>query len=59
MWTDEIIFSLGDLSYDEESYEEFIEKEYQGDYMERLEHVEHMIARLQVELMKLKEKLKE
>ena len=57
MWTNETIFSLGDMSHDEKLYEEFIEREYQGNYTERLEHLEHMITRLQFEQKKLKERL--
>ena len=47
MWTNETIFSEGDLNREE--YEVFIEQEYEGSYQERLEHVENMLQRLQAE----------
>lgn len=57
MWTNETIFSLGDLSFgDEQLYTEFIQREYNGDYSERLYHIERAIARLQFEKRKLIEK---
>lgn len=54
MWTDETIFSLGDLSRTEE-YSEFIDREYDGMRSERLEHVKNMISRLQAEKEMLEE----
>lgn len=54
MWTDETIFSLGDLSRTEE-YSEFIDREYDGDRSVRLEHVKNMISRLQAEKEMLEE----
>ena len=48
MWTNETIFSEGDLC-DEELYEQFIEKEYQGVYSDRINHIENMITRLRAE----------
>lgn len=57
MWTNETIFSLGDMSHNEKQYEEFIEREYKGSYTERLEHLERMITRLEFERKKLKEKI--
>ena len=50
MWTDEIIFSEGDLCDPSEcGYHEFIQNEYQGNYFERLDHVLSMIKRLEAE----------
>lgn len=54
MWTNETIFSLGDLSRTDE-YSEFIKREYDGIPSERLEHVNHMIERLQAEKEMLEE----
>lgn len=54
MWTNETIFSLGDLSRTDE-YSEFIDSEYDGDRSVRLEHVNHMIERLQAEKEMLEE----
>ena len=48
MWTNETIFSEGDLC-DDELYEQFIEKEYQGNYSDRIAHIDNMINRLQAE----------
>lgn len=57
MWTNETIFSLGDLSFgDDQLYTDFIQREYNGDYSERLYHIERAIARLQFEKRKLIEK---
>ena len=55
MWTNETIFSEGDLC-DEELYEQFIEKEYQGVYSDRINHIENMITRLRAEQETLKRK---
>lgn len=57
MWTNENIFFEGDLC-DNELYEQFIEKEYQGIYSDRINHIENMITRLQAEKNKCKEKEK-
>lgn len=60
MWDKEKVFSKGELSGTMEAeYEQFIEEEYEGDYHERLEHIEHLIDRLQFEKKKLKEKISE
>lgn len=48
MWNNETIFSEGDLC-DDELYEQFIEKEYQGNYSDRITHIQNMIERLQAE----------
>lgn len=48
MWTNEVIFSKGDLSNNEE-YENFLTENYQGNHHERLIHVTQMIDRLQEE----------
>ena len=56
MWTNETIFSEGDLC-EEELYEQFIEKEYQGIYSDRINHIENMITRLRAEQETLKRKL--
>ena len=48
MWTNETIFSEGDLCNADE-YEQFINDEYQGKRSDRLEHVKNMIERLQAE----------
>lgn len=48
MWTNEVIFSKGDLSNNEE-YENFLTENYQGNHHERLIHVTQMIDRLQAE----------
>lgn len=57
MWTNETIFSEGDLC-DEELYEQFIEKEYQGVYSDRINHIENMITRLRAEQETLERKLR-
>lgn len=50
MWTNQTIFSIGDLSGTmEKEYQEFIEKEYNGSYSDRLMHIEHMLERLEFE----------
>lgn len=48
MWINEKTFSIGDLENSEE-YIEFINAEYEGDYAERLLHVNEMIKRLSAE----------
>jgi hypothetical protein len=48
MWTDEKIFSIGDLE-NFEDYDKFIKADYEGNYTERLLHVEEMIKRLTAE----------
>ena len=57
MWTNENIFFEGDLC-DNELYEQFIEKEYQGIYSDRINHIENMITRLQAEKINAKRKKK-
>lgn len=57
MWTNETIFSEGDLC-DDELYDQFIENEYQGIYSDRITHIESMIKRLQAEKNRCKEKEK-
>ena len=57
MWTNETIFSEGDLC-NEELYEQFIEKEYQGVYSDRINHIENMITRLRAEQETLERKLR-
>jgi hypothetical protein len=61
MWTNETIFSKGDLSesLDSEKYREFIVKEYADDYRARREHVKLMIERLQAEYTMLDDWFKE
>lgn len=58
MWKNETIFSIGDMRQDEKLYDDFISEEYEGNYFERLEHVERMIVRLQYEKKLLEEKKK-
>lgn len=58
MWKSETIFSIGDMRQDEKLYDDFISEEYEGNYFERLEHVERMIVRLQYEKKLLEEKTK-
>lgn len=54
MWTNQTIFSVGDLSGTmEKEYHEFIEKEYNGSYSDRLMHIEHMLERLEFEKKKI------
>ena len=55
MWTNETIFSEGDLC-DDELYEQFIEQEYQGNYSDRIAHIDNMITRLRAEQETLKRK---
>lgn len=51
MWTNETIFSLGDISngIESEAYRNFVQTEYEYGYVDRLEHVKLMIERLQAE----------
>lgn len=53
MWTNETIFSEGDLCNADE-YEQFINDEYQGERSYRLEHVQNMLERLTAEKNMLK-----
>lgn len=54
MWTNEVIFSEGDLQAvvdgTSEDYYDFLESEYMGDSEERAKHVKKMIERLNAEL---------
>lgn len=55
MWSNETIFSKGDLM-DDELYDTFIGREYQGNYADRYAHVNLMIDRLSAEKESLLEK---
>ena len=58
MWTEQTIFSIGDLcGTAEKEYNDFINKEYGADIRERLKHVKRMITRLEFEQKKIEEKL--
>lgn len=65
MWKNETIFSIGDLTYNDDEYKKFIKEEYNGSYIDRCTHVQNMILRLQAEyglldemITKTKEELK-
>jgi hypothetical protein len=48
MWTNETVFSKGDL-LDDELYDTFISRFYEGSYADRYAHVNIMLDRLQAE----------
>lgn len=58
MWVNQTIFSIGDMCGTlREEYNRFIDKEYNGSFQERLEHIDRMITRLEFERKKLKEEI--
>lgn len=59
MWSNEKIFSVGDLCSYNDEYDEFIKNEHLGDLTDRYNHITEMIKRLNNEMIFIESVLEE